>query len=331
MGGDLGPQLTLPATVSFLNKHPACRVSLFGDAAFLSEQLAQIPKPVSSRMSVQHCPQVVTMDDKPASALRRKRESSMWMAIKAVADGEVRACVSAGNTGALMAMGLSQLGALPTIDRPAICTAVPTLSGKAYLLDMGANIECSAEQLWQFAVMASAKMSLVDGIASPRVGLLNVGQEESKGDAVVQSAARLLENDPRINYAGFVEGDGIFSGNVDIVVCDGFVGNVALKSSEGVARMIAALMKQELTANWWRKLGALVFKGALADLKDRMSPERYNGASLLGLNGVVIKSHGGTSVAGFESALEVAMAEAENSIPARIAARLEDQIAAEPG
>lgn len=326
MGGDFGPRLTVPSAISSLLRYPHLRLQLYGDEASLAPILTPLLASASSacgdRIDVIHCTQIVAMDEKPALALRRKRDSSMWHALRAVADGRADACISAGNTGALMAMGMSLLGKLPGIDRPAICTAMPTPGGRAYLLDMGANLGCDADHLVQFAHMASAMVQVVESIAEPRVALLNVGHEQDKGDAVVREAAVRLAADPRINYQGFVEGDGIFSGAVDIIVCDGFVGNVALKSSEGVARMISAMLKDSLNASLAGKVGAFFANAALGRLKNRIDPSRYNGASLLGLNGVVIKSHGGATQAGFENALAVAIIAARQDVPQRIAARL---------
>ncbi|KJS04770.1 MAG: hypothetical protein VR73_14045 [Gammaproteobacteria bacterium BRH_c0] len=327
MGGDFGPRLTVPSAVSSLLRYPHLRLQLYGDESLVAPVLAPLLAGSShawrDRLEVIHCPQVVAMDEKPAQALRRKRDSSLWHALRAVAESRADACVSAGNTGALMAMGMSLLGKLPGIDRPAICTAMPTPQGRAYLLDMGANIGCDADHLVQFAHMASAMVQVVESIPEPRVALLNVGHEEDKGEAVVREAAVRLAGDARINYHGFVEGDGIFSGAVDIIVCDGFVGNVALKSSEGVARMIGAMLKDSLNASLAGKIGAFFARAALASLKSRIDPSLYNGASLLGLNGVVIKSHGGATQAGFENALTVAISAARQDVPQRIVTRLE--------
>lgn len=326
MGGDFGPRLTVPSAVSSLLHNPQLRLQLYGDDSLVAPVLSPLLTGSSdawrNRLEVIHCPQIVTMDEKPAQALRRKRDSSMWHALRAVAEGRADAAISAGNTGALMAMGMSLLGKLPGIDRPAICTAMPTPQGRAYLLDMGANIDCDADHLVQFAHMASAMVEVVDAIAEPRVALLNVGHEEDKGDAVVREAAVRLAADPHINYLGFVEGDGIFSGTMDIIVCDGFVGNVALKSSEGVARMISTMLKESLNASLAGKVGAFFARTALGRLKSRIDPSLYNGASLLGLNGVVIKSHGGATQAGFENALAVAIIAARQDVPQRIATRL---------
>lgn len=330
MGGDKGPHLTVPAAVATLSRHPGLRLQLFGDRDLVAPHLAALPSSLQSRVTVVHCPQVVTMEDKPGTVLRRKRESSMWLALKAVADGEAQACVSGGNTGALMAMGMTLLGTLEGVERPALCTALPTHGRHAYLLDMGANVGCTAKQLWQFALMASTMMTEIDGVARPRVGVLNVGQEQGKGDDTVREAAELIDRDPRIHYVGFVEGDGIYSGDVDIVVCDGFAGNVALKSSEGVARLIAAQLKQCLADSLRGRLAAWLAAGALRLLRQRIDPSRYNGAVMLGLSGVVVKSHGNANRAGFEHAIDVAVGEVERALPGRIAARLAAETEATP-
>lgn len=322
MGGDTGPHLTVPSALSALHQHPQLRIQLFGDEALLVPHLARSAPDLRARIDVVHCSETVAMDEKPAEALRRKRDSSLWRALEAVASGTSSACVSAGNTGALMAMGMALVGRLQGIERPAICTALPTCGGRAYLLDMGANLGCDAAQLVQFAHMASAMVQVVDAISHPRVGLLNIGQEQGKGDAVVREAAARLVADKHINYQGFVEGDGIYSGDFDIIVCDGFVGNVALKSSEGVAKMLTGMLRASLKGSLAGRLGALLARRPLARFASGVDPSRYNGASLLGLDRVVVKSHGGASQAGFEQAISVAVAAAREELPQRIATRL---------
>jgi len=330
MGGDVGPRLVVPSVLSVLERFPRLRCRLFGDEAVVAPLMASAPSSMSARATVVHCSQQVGMDDKPAHALRHKRDSSMWRAIAAVAQGEAQACVSAGNTGALMAMGMIQIGTLPGIERPAICTAVPTAKGKAYLLDMGANIGCDARQLLQFAYMASAMVESVESLPTPRIGLLNVGREAGKGDAVVQEAAQLFHHDPHINYCGFAEGDAIFSGDFDIIVCDGFAGNVALKSTEGAARMIVGRLREEFSTSWGAKLAALIARPSLLRLQKMLDPANYNGANLLGLEGTVIKSHGGATREGFVNALEVAIFETDKQIPQRISDKLARMSVAAP-
>ncbi len=322
MGGDQGPRLVVPAVLQALRRFPRLRCQLHGLQQEIAPRLTRAGGSLLSRIDIVHADQQVTMDDKPASAIRKKRNSSLWQALDAVASGSAQGCVSAGNTGALMAMGTILVGTLPGIQRPAICTALPTSSGRAYLLDMGANIQCDADQLLEFAYMATAMVAEVDNLPRPRVALLNLGSEVGKGDATVQAAAARFAADPNLNYCGFVEGDDMFSGAVDIVVCDGFVGNVALKSTEGVARLIATMMRRELSASLRGRLGALVARPALARLQKSLDPANYNGANLLGLKATVIKSHGGASEAGFVNALAVAVREVEKDIPARISSKL---------
>lgn len=321
MGGDGGPECTVPATVDTLSRHPDLRVVLYGDVAQVTAWLPNGQRP--ARLQIAHCAEIVDMVEKPSAALRHKRESSMWHALQAVADGRANACVSAGNTGALMAMGMAVLGRLPGVDRPAICTALPTNKDRrCYLLDLGANVDCTAAQLHQFAVMATLMVAAIEGRPSPSVGLLNLGVETAKGNREVSAAARLLAADASLNYTGFVEGDGIFDGACDVVVCDGFVGNVALKTTEGVSRMIVALVAQLFGQGLPARLAYLLIRPGLRRLQRRLDPSRYNGASLLGLAGVVVKSHGGADRASFANALEVAAREAVVNIPALIGARL---------
>ena len=324
MGGDFGPRVTVPATLEVLRQQPHLNVVLFGDESQIHDVLDSLAPPSSDRLRIQHCEQSVTMDEKPSVALRCKRASSMWRALQAVADGEARACVSAGNTGALMVMSLFQLGTLPGISRPAICTRVPTSRGYTHLLDLGANLECSARQLYEFALMSSLAVATPDR-PNPTVGLLNIGVEEIKGRQEILDAAQLLKGDPDIRYIGFVEGDALFTGVADIVVCDGFSGNVALKTGEGVAKMIQGLLRQTLSESWLARLGALLARPALKRLLQQVDPAHYNGASLLGLRGVVVKSHGGTTCQGFARALEVAISEVEKDLPVLIEGRLADK------
>ena len=321
MGGDHGPHITVPATLNILQKYPSLNVVFFGDSQQIQPLLAQHPDISNDRYRIQHCGETVAMDEKPSSAVRNKRESSLWQALKLVADGEAQACVSAGNTGALMAMSMLQLKTLTGISRPAICTQVPTVKGHTHLLDLGANVVCSAEQLYQFAMMASEAVAISDG-ANPSVGLLNIGVEEIKGRQEILEAAELLKDDSNINYVGFVEGDDLFNGVADVVVCDGFSGNVVLKASEGVAMMLHGFLTKALSQNWLSKIGALLARPALNQLKSAIDPTEYNGASLLGLRGVVVKSHGGASIRGFSQAIEVAVNEAQQDLPSLIEDRL---------
>lgn len=266
------------------------------------------------------------MDDKPSVALRNRRESSMRYAIDLVKSGDADAAVSAGNTGALMAIARYVLKTLPGIDRPAICGAMPGINGATHMLDLGANVDSSSEELFRFAVMGSVLASAIENKTAPTVALLNIGEEEIKGNDRVKQTAALLEASD-LNYFGFVEGDDIFKGKVDVVVCDGFVGNVALKSSEGVARMLMQFARDEFTRSAFRKFSALLAKPALAAMRDRADPGRYNGASLLGLKGIVIKSHGSADTASFANAIDVAVMEIQNRVPERISAQIERLLA----
>ncbi|MEZ5528603.1 MAG: phosphate acyltransferase PlsX [Porticoccaceae bacterium] len=308
---------------SSANSQPELRVVLLGDRPQIQSVLEQFDNDCVERLRVQHREQSVAMDEKP-TALRNKRESSMWHALKLVAEGEAQACVSAGNTGALMAMSLFQLKTLPGISRPAICTRVPTSRGFTYLLDLGANLECSAHQLYEFALMSSLAAATTSEPA-PSVGLLNIGVEAIKGRQEILDAAVLLKADPDINYIGFVEGDALFTGVADIVVCDGFSGNVALKTGEGVAKMIQGQLRQTLSESLLARLGALLARPALKRLLKRVDPAQYNGASLLGLRGVVVKSHGGATEWAFARAIEVAIDEVERDLPSLIEGRLADK------
>lgn len=322
MGGDHGPEVTVRAAARFLSRHPSAHLLLVGDQATIEQQLAAQHGIDRERIEIVHADQVVAMDESPAIALRTKKRSSMRLAIDLVKDGRAQAAVSAGNTGALMATAKFVLKTLPGIERPAICTALPNESGHTHVLDLGANVDCDAEHLFQFAVMGSVLVEAFDENPAPRVGLLNVGAEAIKGNDTVKSAAERLESGP-VNYIGFVEGDDIYKGGVDVVVCDGFVGNVALKSSEGVAKMISHFLRQEFKRGVLSRVAALMAMPVLARLKKRVDPGRYNGASLLGLQGIVIKSHGGANVDAFGNALDVALREIEKDVPRRIDQRLE--------
>jgi glycerol-3-phosphate acyltransferase PlsX len=324
MGGDHGPDAVVPAAIRVLRKRDDIELILVGDQQVLADRLRSISRnSFSDRLEVRHTSQVVGMDELPSHALRTKKDSSMRVSIDLVKAGVADACVSAGNTGALMATARYVLKTLPGIDRPAILTALPSIEGRTLVLDLGANVDSSAEHLFQFAVMGSVLAKAVDGIEAPRVGLLNIGEEEIKGNDQVKQAAQLLADCP-LNYIGFVEGDNIYTGGVDVVVCDGFIGNVALKSSEGVARMISHFMRQEFTRNVFTKLAGLAALPILKAFKRRIDPRRYNGASLLGLRGIVIKSHGGADALAFANAIEVAALEVRKAVPAHINRQLEE-------
>ncbi|MDM7322723.1 MAG: phosphate acyltransferase PlsX [Gammaproteobacteria bacterium] len=326
MGGDHAPGIVLDAAVEALRRHPELHLILVGQESILRDELARRHALNEARLSVHHASEVVAMDEPPTLALRNKKDSSMRVAIDLVREGRADACISAGNTGALMATAKFVLKTLPGIDRPAICTMLPTATGHTHMLDLGANVECGAEHLFQFAVMASVLASAVDNNPNPRVGLLNVGAEAIKGNDTVKAAARLLESSP-INYIGYVEGDDIYKGTADVVVCDGFVGNVALKASEGVAKMISGHLRDAFRHNLFTKLAALISMPVLKSLKQRFDPRRYNGASLLGLQGIVVKSHGGADAFSFGHAIDTAIHEVEQAVPSRIESQLETLLA----
>ncbi|MDY6890990.1 MAG: phosphate acyltransferase PlsX [Pseudomonadota bacterium] len=323
MGGDFGPRVTVPAAIDALRRHPSLQILLVGRQEQIAPLVARYARSERQRLAITHAEAVVAMDEKPALALRRRKDSSMYLALQAVADGRADACVSAGNTGALMVLGRSILHTLPGIDRPAITSAVPTLHGHCHVLDLGANVDCTANHLLQFAIMGSVMIEAVEGIARPRVGLLNIGAEEIKGNEQVRLASRLLAEQRQLNYVGFIEGDGVFSGRADLVVCDGFVGNIALKSSEGLARLISRKLRRSFSRNLYRRLLALLARPVLRELQAQLDPGRRNGASLLGLQGIVIKSHGGANRTCFGYALDQAVSEAQMKVPERISEQLE--------
>lgn len=324
MGGDHGPSVTVPAAAAVLRQEPSLRIVLVGLADQVEPLIAAHGADLRERLTLRAATQVVSMDEKPQDALRKKKDSSMRVAIDLVKASEANACVSAGNTGALMATARFVLKTIEGIDRPAIISRIRARHGHTHMLDLGANSECSAEHLFQFAVMGSVVASDMHGIAKPRIGLLNIGEEEMKGDDVVQEAARLLSTSS-LNYIGFVEGDDIFSGDVDVVVTDGFTGNVALKTMEGLATMLVSAMKAEYTRNPLRYLGALASWPVLRSLRREFDPRTYNGASMVGLTGVVIKSHGSADVLSFSNALRVALIEARKGVPNQIGSLLKSQ------
>lgn len=321
MGGDHGPGVVVPAALQAIESHPELSIILVGDQQILDAELRRHPAVSGERLRVHHASQTVTMDDLPSHALRNKKDSSMRVAINLVKDGAAQACVSAGNTGALMATARFVLKTLPGIDRPAILTALPTIRGQSYVLDLGANIDSGAGNLYEFAVMGSVLAHTVGNIESPSVGLLNIGEEEIKGNEQVKEASRLLQQSG-LNYVGFVEGDDIYKGTVDVVVCDGFIGNVALKASEGVAKMISHYMRQEFKRNLLTRLAGLVALPVLKAFRARIDPRSYNGASLVGLRGIVIKSHGSADVFAYTRAIHEAVVEVRKNVPERIREQL---------
>ncbi|MEN8212760.1 MAG: phosphate acyltransferase PlsX [Pseudomonadota bacterium] len=321
MGGDHGVSVIVPAACAYVATDPGVELILVGLEDAIREQQPQLPE----RVSIHPASQVVEMSDLPSQALRKKKDSSMRVAIDLVKQGEADACVSAGNTGALMATARFVLKMLPYVDRPAIITALPNISTQTWVLDLGANVDSSEHHLYQFAVMGSEQVAALSGIAKPRVGLLNIGEEEIKGNEQVKKANELL-NRSDLNYVGYVEGDNIFDGSVDVVVADGFVGNIALKSSEGVARMIRHFLKQSFKRNLLSKITALLAVPVIKCFAERIDPRRYNGATLLGLNGIVIKSHGGADELSFQNAIGIAKKAVHTNIPSRIAAQVESHL-----
>ena len=322
MGGDHGPCVVVPAAFRVLDQNPALGLILVGDQTILEQEIARQPSTHADRISVVHASEQVRMDELPSQALRNKKNSSMRIAIDLVKRGDAHACVSAGNTGALMATARFVLKTLPGIDRPAIISALPSVTGHTHVLDLGANVESTPQQLFQFAVMGSVLVSAVDNIPRPSVGLLNIGQEEMKGNESVKEAAQLLAASD-IHYVGFVEGDDIYRGTANVVVCDGFVGNVALKSSEGVASMIGHFIREEFHRSAWNRAIGFIALPVLRALRRRIDPREYNGASFVGLRRIVIKSHGGADVVAFSRAIDEAVAEISKNVPERISQHLE--------
>ncbi len=322
MGGDHGPSVVVPAALAALTRYPSLRLVLVGDETAISAALTSASGALRARIDVKHAAEQVEMHDKPSAALRNKRNSSMRYVVDLVKAGEVQACVSAGNTGALMAIARFVLKTLPGIDRPAICATMPGLHHGTRVLDLGANVDSSSEELFRFAVMGSVLATAIDHKASPTVALLNIGEEEIKGNDRVKQTATLLEKST-LNYQGYAEGNDIFAGTFDVIVCDGFVGNVALKASEGVALMLSQIAKAEFKRNWWRRLSALLAAPALRGLRKRADPRRYNGASLLGLKGIVVKSHGSADVMSFGRAIDEALSQIEQAVPEKISSMLE--------
>ncbi|MHB8533966.1 MAG: phosphate acyltransferase PlsX [Sulfuricaulis sp.] len=321
MGGDHGASVTVPAALQALQDEPALKLILVGPRDVIQTELKQCGAGESERLAIHHASELVGMDERPAQALRSKKDSSMRVAINLVQEGAAQAAVSAGNTGALMATARFVLKTLPGIDRPAIVAILPTTHDHVHVLDLGANVDCSPEQLVQFAIMGSILVSAVENKPRPRVGLLNIGEEDIKGNETVKKANELLRVSA-LNYAGFVEGDEIYTGDMDVIVCDGFVGNVMLKTSEGLAHMMTHYMRQEFQRNIFTRLSALIAMPVLRAFRKRLDPRRYNGASLIGLNGIVIKSHGGADKLAFEHAILEALAEVKNNVPERIGREL---------
>lgn len=324
MGGDKGAEVSVPGALQVLDEIPSLRLKLVGGPDVLAPMLAGQPPNITDRVEVVPASQVVGMDERPRDAMRKKKNSSMRVALDLVKSGDADACVSSGNTGALMATARFVLKTLPGIDRPAIISVIPAIGGHTHMLDLGANAHCTAEQLFQFGVMGSVVATDIHGIARPRLGLLNIGEEDIKGNELIREAARML-SESRLNYIGFVEGDDIFSGEVDVVVTDGFTGNVSLKTMEGVSHMLSATMRSEFTRNALNKTLGLLASPVLSAVRDRLDPRRYNGASLVGLTGIVIKSHGGADVFAFKNAIRTATIEIDKGVPTQISELLRKQ------
>jgi len=320
MGGDKGPEVVIPGAALALERHPYVEFLLFGDEAQIKPLLSAKPA-LQAKSQIRHAEITVQMDEKPSQALRRGRhKSGMWLAIEAVRAGEAAAVVSAGNTGALMAMSRFILRTLPGIERPAIAAIWPTMVGESVVLDVGATVGADAHQLVEFAIMGEAMASCLFGKAHPTVGLLNIGTEEVKGNDSVKEAGRMLrEMKLPLQYAGFVEGDDIGRGKVDVVVTEGFTGNVAIKTAEGTAKQITSFMRDALRASFISRVGAFFAGGAFAALRERLDPRKHNGGVFLGLNGVVVKSHGGTDALGYATAIDVAIDMVRNGLTQRIA------------
>ena len=322
MGGDHGPHVTVPAALAFQARAADVDIVLVGLRDAIEAELRARGAAAGARLRVHAATEVVAMDEPPAQALRAKKDSSMRVAVNLVKSGEAHACVSAGNTGALMAISRFVLKTIAGIDRPAIATVLPNMNGgSTYVLDLGANVDCTPEQLMQFGVMGAMLVAAVDHKERPSVGLLNIGVEDIKGNETVKRAGELLRASG-LNFYGNVEGDDIYKGTTDVVVCDGFVGNSVLKASEGVAKMLIQYIRTEFTASPWRKFLALLARPVFGALRARMDPGRYNGASLLGLRGIVIKSHGSADAFAFGQALARAVDEVRNAVPQRIAAQM---------
>jgi len=306
MGGDFGPHVVIPSCEKFLQQYPDTRIVVAGDEQVIRPHVAKISASVANRIEILHADQVIDMHEKPSAMLRGKPRSSMRLALEQLRSGHASACVSAGNTGALMALGVHVVGRLDGIDRPAICSEIPTSNGSSFLLDLGANVDSSAENLLQFAQMAASYVAAIGKTSQPTVALLNIGEEQTKGNAQVKAAAALMTGDEGLNYVGFIEGNGIFGGTVDVIVCDGFIGNVALKTSEGVAQFLFDGLRVATTKSLWARFIGMLMYVTFSQFYQKLDPRRLNGAIFLGLRGVVVKSHGNADAMAFRRALEKA-------------------------
>ncbi|MBC3767850.1 phosphate acyltransferase PlsX [Neptunicella marina] len=324
MGGDFGPPVTVHAAVRAVTQYPELHIILCGIQSQIEHELNKVSLPLESQLTILHCSQVVEMDERPTATLRSKTDSSMRRALELVEQGKADACVSAGNTGALMTNAYYVLKTLPGIERPALVTSLPTQTDKkVYLLDLGANVECNSEVLFHYAVMGSVMAEQVEGIEKPRVALLNVGEEQIKGNDRVKHAAQLLKDAPGINFIGYLEGNDIFSNRADVVVTDGFVGNIALKACEGLGKLVISEVKRITGRNLLTKAMALLALPFLKKIYSRVNPDQYNGASLIGLRGIVVKSHGNASVDAFLYAIKEAKQEISRQVPTKIKDKIE--------
>ncbi len=329
MSGDLGAEVVVYAVAATLSKYSNIKLRLVGDKPELQELVSRIIGDNSrdnDRLQIVHATEVVGMSESPTAALRKKKDSSMRVAINLVKDGSADACVSSGNTGALMATAKFVLKTLPGIDRPAFITELPAKGGTLHMLDLGANTQASPEQLFQYAMMGSIVTSDIVGIERPRVALLNIGVEDMKGHDAVREAAALL-SESTLNYVGFIEGNDLFSGKADVVVTDGFTGNVALKTIEGAVGLVTHFLKRAFTRNWFAKLQAILASRVLKSLAKEMDSRNYNGATLVGLNGIVIKSHGSADALAFQHAIDTAIVEVRNQLPQQIGSLLQEETA----
>lgn len=325
MGGDQGPLVTIPAAVRAVDTLPNLSLVLCGDESLIHAQLVKLNADKNPRLTIHATTEVVQMDDKPAQAIRNKKDSSMRKALDLVQLGEAQACVSAGNTGALLAIAHFVLKMLPGVERPALISALPTLQTDkhVFMLDLGANVFSDSDTLFQFAVMGSTMAEEVDCIENPKVALLNMGEEDIKGSDHIKHTAALLKQSDIINYIGFVEGNDIFSGKADVIVCDGFVGNVALKTCEGVAQLVLEKIKKQFSTNKFAQILGYLFLPTVKKLYKRLNPDQYNGASLIGLRGIVVKSHGNANENAFYNAILAAVKEVERQVPEKIKSKVE--------
>ena len=325
MGGDHGPSVIVPAAKMALNEISNIQLVLVGDQVRLGAEMEKLGLSNETRIRIQHASEVVTMDEAAVLALKKKKDSSMRVAINLVKENKVQACVSAGNTGALMATSKYVLKTISGISRPAICTILPSMTGHTLMLDLGANLECTPENLHQFAIMGSVLAQSVDGMENPTVGLLNIGSEAIKGNESIKKASQLIASSG-LNYYGFVEGDDIYKGTVNVVVTDGFVGNVSLKTGEGLVALVNQILQREFKKNLITRIAAIIALPVLRNVAKTLDPRRYNGASLLGLNGIVVKSHGSADTSSFFNAIKIASMEIEKDVPRRISRVVESYL-----